>query len=325
MNSSNQFETKVNAWGKVGKYFVIYLDVQGVREILFKDIDVHSGLVSTEKQTEVAHFSDALRTFFCGIAEAVSFVWTRPEEYRDYLLEGVPAAMRRDAEARVFAEIRNLHVGVQQFSDSTLIFVRDEGRVSRIFFEQCMVRCAYEMVKVMGRGLYMRGALSYGTGWEVMSNCLFGPIVQEVYELEQHVANTFRVVITPQFYQVVREELGMLAAGGADMTKPYPFKMIGRDPDGVLSFDYLSEVALENFKRYGSVALKVTGENVANAFSRIAERHRKLLDEVDSDQRKSRLVVKYAMYMSYLESRFKNFEAYGARFVKDTQLDGGVK
>ena len=325
MNSSNQFETKVNAWGKVGKYFVIYLDVQGVREILFKDIDVHSGIVSLEKETEVSHFSDFLRIFFCGIAEVVSFVQTRPEDYRDYLLEGVPATTRKDVEAQVFAEIRDLHVGVQQFSDSTLIFVRDEGRVSRIFFEQCMARCAYEMVKVMGRGLYMRGAMSYGTGWELMPNCLFGPIVREVYDLEQHVANTFRIVITPQFYKVVREELGMLAAGGADMTKPYPFKMIGRDPDGVLTFDYLSDVALENFKKFDSIALKVAGENVANAFSRIAIRHRKLLDEVDTDQTKSRLVVKYAMYMSYLESRFKNFEAYGARFVKDTQSDGGVK
>ena len=314
-----------DVWGKVGKYFVIYLDVQGVRDVLLKDIDYHAGSVSQEKQSEVSQFSAALRSFILGIAETVMFVQTRPYEYRDYLLEGVPTSTRKEIESRVFAEIKGLHVGVQQFSDSTLVFVRDEGRVSRIFFEQCIVRCAYEMIKVMGSGVYMRGAMSYGTGWELATNCLFGPIIHEVYDLEQHVANTFRIVVTPQFYNVVREELGMIAAGGADMTKPYPFKMIGRDPDGVLSLDYLSDVAMANFMKYDPEALKIVGENVANAFSRIAIRHRQLLDEVDLDQRRSRLVMKYAMYMSYLESRFKNFETYGARFVNDAQPEGGLK
>lgn len=56
---------------------------------------------------------------------------------------------------------------------------------------------------------------------------------------------------------------------------------------------------------------------MVSAYNRIALRHRKLLKEVDSDQKKSRLVMKYAMFMSYLESRFKNFAAVGVKFVKD--------
>lgn len=253
-------DRRKNSYGEVGRYFVLYLDVQGIREQIFHGIDYHSGCVDGERQKQIEGLTESLQRFLSAFAQIAYFVKGRPSEYYEYLTRGVPAEKICALQKDLCSEIQEIRMGVQQFSDSTLIYVRDTGNVSRIIFEQCMARCAYEMVKAMGAGIYIRGAMSCGTGWELMPNCLFGPVIQEVYDLEQHVANTFRVVVTPAFYDLVRKELGVLAASGCDMSKPYPFKMIGRDPDGVLIFDYLSDVAIENFKRYDdSQAVKIVG------------------------------------------------------------------
>lgn len=325
MNNAGRLTDQLNLdeYGNVGSYFVLYFDVQGVRDQVFRDVDPKSGTVTAEKQLEINEFSTALRDLFASFAQIGYFITERRDEYLNYLTQGM--ALSENERASLFEDIKNIHIGAQQFSDSTLIYVRDTGSISRVVFEQCMARCAYEIVKVMGRGVYVRGAMSYGTGWELMPNCLFGPIIQEVYDIEQKIANTFRIVVTPAFWREASKDLGELKSNGLDVSKPHPFKMIARDPDGVLIFDYLSCDALENMKSFDGSALKIAGESVEKAYNRIVLRHKELLGSVDKDQTKSRLVVKYAMFMSYLESRFKNFAPYGARFIKDGQMGKGKK
>ena len=310
-------------FGTIGKYFVLYFDVQGVRDQIFGGVDWKSEEIPLEKQQEITIFSAALRDMFVAFAQIVYFLNEKPSEYLEYLTRFT--TLSQGEKDSLLEDITKVHVGAQQFSDSTLIYVRDTGRVSRILFEQCMARCAYEIVKAMGRGVYVRGAMSYGYGWELMPNCLFGPIIQDVYGVEQKVANTFRIVVTPAFYEEARKELEILKANGCDMSKSYPFKMIARDPDGVLMFDYLSDVALDNMKRFDDSAIKIVGESIEKAFNRIAKRHQSLLAVVDQDQKLARLVMKYVMFMSYLEARLKNFQVYGARFVKDDQPAKGQK
>ena len=325
MNNAGRLTDQLNLdeYGNVGSYFVLYFDVQGVRDLVFRDVDPKSGTVTAEKQHEINAFSSALRDLFVSFAQIGYFITERREEYFNYLTQGM--VLSENERESLFEDIKRIHVGAQQFSDSTLIYVRDTGGISRVVFEQCMARCAYEIVKVMGRGVYVRGAMSYGTGWELMPNCLFGPIIQEVYDIEQKIANTFRIVVTPAFLHEASKDLGRLKANGLDVSKPHPFKMIARDPDGVLMFDYLSHDAIENMKRFDDSALKIAGESVVKAYNRIVLRHKELLGSVDEDQTRARLIVKYAMFMSYLESRFKNFGPYGARFINNAQMEGGEK
>jgi hypothetical protein len=304
-------------FGTIGKYFVLYFDVQGVRDQIFGGVDWKTEEIPLKKQQEITIFSAALRDMFVAFAQIVYFLNEKPSEYLEYLTRFT--TLSQGEKDSLLEDVKKVHVGAQQFSDSTLIYVRDTGTVSRIVFEQCMVRCSYELVKAMGRGVYVRGAMSYGYGWELMPNCLFGPIIQEVYEIEQKVANTFRIVVTPAFYAEARRDLGMLEANGCDMSKSYPFKMIARDPDGILMFDYLSDVALDNMQRFDDFALKIVGESLEKAYNRIAQKHKDLLAKVDEAPKQSRLVMKYAMYMSYLEARFNNFQVYGARFVKEAK------
>ena len=317
METTEKDRRDSEVFGAVGKYFVLYFDVQGVRDQIFGGVNWNSGEVSLEKQQEIRRFSDALRDAFVAFAQVVYFIKEKPSEYLEYLTRSVP--LDQSVKDALLEDVKNVHIGAQQFSDSTLIYVRDTGNVSRIVFQQCMERCSYELVKAMGCGIYVRGAMSYGYGWELMPNCLFGPIIQEVYEIEQKVANTFRIVVTPAFYEEARRDLGILKANGCDMSKSYPFKMIARDPDGVLIFDYLSDDALTILQRFDDSALKIVGESLEAAYNRIVVKHKDLLAKVDEDQRQSRLVMKYAMYMSYLESRFNNFKAYGALFVKEAK------
>lgn len=312
-------EQKLNyEYGNVGKYFVLYFDVQGVRDQIFTGIDKYSAQVTSEKQQDINCLSDALRSMLSAFVAMECFIKENPREYLDYIVKD-DKRINTEQKKSLLKDINKVSMGVQQFSDSTLIYVRDTGNISQVLFEQCMARCAYELIKVMGKGIYVRGAMAYGAGWEVAPNCLFGPVLQEVYEIEQRIANTFRIVVTPHFYEFTRRKLADLERRGVNMNKSFPFKMISRDPDGVLIFDYLSDVSLENMLRFEKdslTALKIIGENLAEAYNVIVKRHRELLSNVDEDQKKSRLILKYIMFMSYLEARLENFKKHNARFVK---------
>ena len=67
VKSTNQLN--LDEYGNVGSYFVLYFDVQGVRDQIFRDVDPKSGAVTAEKQQEIKEFSGALRDLFVSFAQ----------------------------------------------------------------------------------------------------------------------------------------------------------------------------------------------------------------------------------------------------------------
>ena len=299
--------TNKNSPTILGNYFVLFLDIQGVRDGLFSGIPtvlLDGAEIGREKNVEVETLNRTIGEFCGALGQMVCFIKTKPEEYFDYLIQGHECGKDEGFREERLDEIRNLKVGIQQFSDSTLIYVRDTGDVARLVFQQLMMRTAFEMIKAMAKHVFMRGSMVYGAGWEVGMNCLFGPVLQQAYEMEERVAFSFRIVVSSEFFRVASGEMKALASAGADTTKPFPFKLISREPDGLLCFDYLAKDALQEYRRYDVDVMPFLSE----AYNFAALRHRHFKEDALCNMRSAKLSMKYAMFLSYMDARLSSYK-----------------
>ena len=166
------------------------------------------------------------------------------------------------------------------------------------------MRTAFEMIKTMAKHVFMRGSMVYGAGWEVGMNCLFGPVLQQAYETEERVAFSFRIVVSSEFFRVASGEINALSCVGADTTKPFPFKLISREPDGLLCFDYLAKDALQEYRRYDVDVMPFLSE----AYNFAALRHRHFKEDALCNMRSAKLSMKYAMFLSYMVARLSSYK-----------------
>lgn len=299
--------TNKNSPAILGNYFVLFLDIQGVRDGLFSGIPTvlqDGAEIGREKNAEVETLNKTIGEFCGALGQMVCFIKTKPEAYFDYLIQGHECGKDEGFREERLDEIRNLKVGIQQFSDSTLIYVRDTGDVARLVFQQLMMRTAFEMIKAMAKHVFMRGSMVYGAGWEVGMNCLFGPVLQQAYEMEERVAFSFRIVVSSEFFRVASGEINALSCVGADTTKPFPFKLISREPDGLLCFDYLAKDALQEYRRYDVDVMPFLSE----AYNFAALRHRHFKEDALCNMRSAKLSMKYAMFLSYMDARLSSYK-----------------
>lgn len=293
---------------KLANYFVAYVDVMGVRSRLFSEIEKHSeGAIKLSSQTQqkIDTVSNAIATFFVNLKDNELFVRQKPREYVEYLDGG---SLTAEQSKRLEEEVLNFNFGVQQFSDTTMFYIRDSGPAARVFFQQWMEKLGYEMIRAMGKEVFVRGTITYGIGWELGPSCLFGPVIQDAYEIEQNIANTFRIVVSSTFYKVASSHIRALARMGANMDKNFPFKMIERDPDGILSFDYLSTGMLQAYGKFCDWKKDELVESLTNAYNYCAREHKRILKQVDENQKLSKMVMKHVMFLSYLDDRLKQFK-----------------
>lgn len=284
---------------KPARYFVCFLDALGTRDCLFSGIDIANPQVTPKKLLEIGQHAIATHEFLSGISAEISLVKENPIEYVEKTCLGVniPDGIM----SRYKEEALSISCGFQQFSDTTLLYVRDsrdDGQVGlfALFLFQClMLSVSLSLIKAMANGCFYRGSLAYGTGWELDENCLFGPVVQKAYEIEEQAAKWPRIVIT----DAMEKQLRQMAEGVS--SNACPAKMICQDPDGKLSLDYWSVGAVENY-------LKVMNKDellrLAEAgYNHAVEQQMHFSAKMCADDPNGKLFLRYGALLSYLDDR----------------------
>lgn len=289
----------IEAKFKLGQYAVLYFDLMGVRQSLFKDITYHSSEVSDEKQKEIDRTSDTILGFLNGIQELHDMFKLRPENL--YAQSMIDSPQYADPKFRdeFLRQAKELSVGIQQGSGTTLLYVRDDGsEMTRMLISTWMAKLPLLILNAMSNGVTIRGCFTRGTGWEIRDNCLFGPVIHEAAEMEEHRADYSRIVVTSPFYSMcVGTDSTIQNITPNQNYECNPFRMFCVDCDGMVIYDYLGNMAIKILsgmycqKGYGVEPLKkkmlfarsCVVENMKrhNKNARALEINQKLLSYID--------------------------------------------
>lgn len=242
-------ETSAARKFKVGQYAVLYFDLMGVRQSLFRGIDYHSSEVDQEKQFEIDRTCGSVLGFLKGIKGLHEQFTRHPEELYEQFMAGCEEAKSPDHRAEFLRQVKCLHVGIQQGSDTTLLYVKDDCEVAQMIVSMWMLTLPLYILSAMSKGVLVRGCLTRGTGWEMRKNCLFGPVIHEAAVAEEATADYPRIVVTGSFYSMCATTLARMQISQPPPTCSInPFKMLDVDVDGHVVFDYLGAIALAGLK-----------------------------------------------------------------------------
>ena len=225
------------------QYLVCYIDLLGIREKLFDGIDYHNSDVSIEKQEEINLVSTQINTLLEGLNYIDIKIHENPGELYDFDTKYVKYPFTKE---EFISQIEKTHFSIQQFSDSTLIYVPfTQGTEHAVINILCVwiIYLASWCLLCMSQGIMFRGAMTIGTAWELRTQCLFGPAVHEVYRLETESAKHPRIIISESLNGFIRNCLDSNRNAGINVDYlPTPLHMVHTDDDGVNMLHYLSKV-----------------------------------------------------------------------------------
>lgn len=235
MNNESQFQ--------IGEYCVLYLDILGQKNWLAE-------LAKCEKeeaQKRVNDLAEPLLRFREGVSQRVQEAL---DDSRALLNTKIPDGSSH--KAAILKMVDDVSVGVQQFSDSTMLYVKMGSPVSFVALLMMVEFVLFRMVDETARGFLLRGGIAIGNGWETEKNCLCGQVISEAYDLESKVSNWGRVTVSELFLTRLKGICGLadISCGCWFSTLLRPMvKAVQRDIDGVLFLDYLNPAVEELYKR----------------------------------------------------------------------------
>lgn len=97
--------------------------------------------------------------------------------------------------------------GVQQFSDSTVLYVRKEIERAPELFYNILLDVSLHALEWQSVGFGVRGAVTLGVVWPVAGGTFCGPALDEVGELESKTAYWQRIVFSDRFIQWIGKEM----------------------------------------------------------------------------------------------------------------------
>ena len=228
-----------------GQYIVLYFDLMGVRQSLFSGIDYHSSTVSEEKQKEIDRTSKTILGFLNGMQELHDMFTKGSSDLYETFMEGETSAKTSEHKAEFKRQAESIRMGIQQGSDTTLLYVKDNCEAARMVVSLWMTILPLQIVTAMSSGVLMRGCLTVGTGWEIRDNCLFGPVIHEAAEIESKEANYPRILVTESYRKMCQNTLSSMALSSPSVDPSInAFEMLKEDFDNKFIFDYLGPVAL---------------------------------------------------------------------------------
>lgn len=257
------------------RYYVCYLDILGVRDRLFKDIEC-LGFDSKEisplreqKQKAIDDVSSQINGLFDALAGLFQNFKERADVVYDESAELLTRMKYNHSELlppkeEFIRQARKIEFGIQQFSDSTLLYIPIDEGLENIVDEvvaSWMGELSRWILVGMSRGFMFRGAIAMGWGWEIRKNCLTGPVVYEAYKLESEISKYPRVIFSRSVVGRFNYRRAYAESLGVDMSKiPTFLRLLRCDVDGVYMLDYLSELARE---------ILVTGEIMNKELARL--------------------------------------------------------
>lgn len=184
---------------KKGNYFAIYIDLLGQKN-LYSGISP-SGCVGSEgvlrellqvnyvMRLGYAHLRDFLPEFIRRSGESLNLY--RQNGYSKYL---------EMSESEFRQELERLCFGTQQFSDSLIFYLRDEGRIAGDIFTFIVPLLVLILNPYLAHHVTYRGVVSHGEAWEVMEGVVSGPLLYEMMEAEETVVDYPRILVSDGLY-----------------------------------------------------------------------------------------------------------------------------
>lgn len=280
------------------QYFVCYIDLLGIRDKLFKDIDYHTGLISPEKQNEINKFSDKINEILETLKKIDGIFHSHPAGLYNYINQFTKCPLSQSEFEQQAKLTFSKH---QQFSDSTLIYVpltQHNQYVAIEHFCSWISALSLIFVKYMSEGIFFRGAITLGTAWELRQGCLFGPAIHEVYSLESQQAKHPRIIISDYLYDYIQKILKDNKNKGINIENlPSALKMIYKDEDGLNMIHYLSP-DLKSILDFQDMIPKYR-ELLRNSFYNLLQQYNHYIKEKNSDPKCYELARRYSVVIRY--------------------------
>ena len=276
-------------------YAVCYFDLLGQRDGLLRK--VREAKDTTTVQREVELVSDAIRNFNTAIASAKEKIVSEPDKI--LRLARVP----QDEINKSLPSIKEISLGIQQFSDTTVFYVSADTPVGLgVFTSWCRALSLYYL-NLLTAGILIRGGIAIGKGWEISPNCLYGPVLEDVYHLEGKIADCPRIVTTHEVYHRLVE----VDRGDALYYKQFPqapldlrcAELFSVDFDGAYILDYLSLSAIKGHKLLYQISGDHISKMVKDGMRFICEKKNELQNRALDDINKANIAKKFALLKSY--------------------------
>ena len=278
----------------ISEYCAIFVDLLGHRKFL-KDV---STCGPDEAQRRVSELSKPLLRFKEGALKRV-------EEVLDDAVKLIKENAPESARPSLLSFVDDITYGVQQFSDSTLLYVKMGSPVSYIVVNMLLEFIVFRLLDNMSSGTPLRGGVAIGQGWELENNCLCGQVIAEAYELESKVSNWGRVTVSELFVKRLRGYCGCAGMLGGcwvlELLRPL-MGIINIDIDGAYFLDYLNPIVDEMYRRNHFDSDWFT-ERIEKGMKFIDEQRARFIKEANKCSESAKLALRYDIMRGYWNSR----------------------
>lgn len=183
-------------------YGVIYLDVLGQKELINKFAKNNASVDDERHLQKVLQHIKKLLDGLMKLKE--QFVEENAEALYHQISNNCTSTnssvLLSDVTVeRVRNSLRETSFGIQQFSDSTLLYARLDGSdscMAKVLLGLLVALLPGVMLEAFAKGIFFRGAITVGDAWELDDNNLYGSAIHEAYELEEKVAQWPRIVLS---------------------------------------------------------------------------------------------------------------------------------
>lgn len=188
------------------EYGVIYLDILGQKELMEK---IEEGKASPESEEQMQKVLLRISSFLYELVKLRER--TAPDRasklYEWFIKNKIGGLNKKELKE----SLNDLRFGIQQFSDTTMIYVRLDGMypfMAHQLFSSLLCSLASSLFQYLKEGVFIRGAVAKGVGWELGMDNLYGPVIRDVYLLEEKVARWSRVVVSSDVVALYKNVLG---------------------------------------------------------------------------------------------------------------------
>lgn len=278
----------------ISEYCVIFVDLLGHKKFL-KDL---STCAPDEAQRRVSELSEPLRLFKEDALKRV-------KEVLDETANLINEQASKSSRPHLLRSVNDITCGVQQFSDSTLIYVKMGSPVSYIVVNMLVEFIVFRLLDNMSSGTPLRGGIAVGQGWELENNCLCGQVIADAYDLESKLSKWGRVTVSELFESRLRSLCGLSEIVGGrwilEFLRPLT-SIIKIDIDGAYFLDYLNPAVAEMYRR-NRFNDKWFVDRIKSGLAFINDQCDRFKSESPKSLESARLALRYDIMRGYWNSR----------------------
>lgn len=290
------------------EYWVCYFDVLGQKNAMGEYFR-NGSEITAEAQGRIDEVSELLRRMYGDIKGLIEQMLCSPDELYDVLSKEEGSSVVDWTRERFAEEIKKIEWGIQQFSDSTILYVETGRVISGTIFFYFLLAVSKAMPLLHSLGICMRGAIGVGRAWKVPNGQLCGSVLDEVDALESCVAYYSRIVFSGGAVARIRDLSKRMAVGEkGDRGVACLSGLMCKEYDGCVSLNYFSRCVVE----------WIRGQDDLGSFLAFAQKAKEMIDAAALNLRSqvsgkdliktASIGLKYQFLHAFYEERWKKLE-----------------